>query len=182
MKGRMPNCGPVVALVGAHTLPKRNLVSPISRMAGRPEITRYTLMHSTKPTATMPHSRKIRWMACSMALRVRRLLPAVRFIEFSFPNDGEAPSPAAAGEGPRFVLLGGRHGARILDEGGGVLGGSEVEEGLRRRGQGRAVLGHQHEGPLNGVAAVQYGGLGAGHAAYGDGLHGILTLHSGEGA
>ena len=40
----MPNCGPVVALVGAHTLPKRNLVSPISRMAGRPEITRYTLM------------------------------------------------------------------------------------------------------------------------------------------
>ena len=43
----------------AHTLPKRKLVSPISRMAGRPEITRYTLMHSTKPTATMPHSRKI---------------------------------------------------------------------------------------------------------------------------
>ena len=102
----MPNCGPVVALVGAHTLPKRNLVSPISRIAGRPEITRYTLMHSTKPTATMPHSRKIRWMACSMALRVRRLLPAVRFIEFSFPDNGEAPSPAAAGEGPpiRFYL------------------------------------------------------------------------------
>ena len=31
-------------------------------MAGRPEMMRYTLMHSTKATATMPHSRKSRCM------------------------------------------------------------------------------------------------------------------------
>ena len=94
------------AASGQRGVVRRLLEQVTGLLAGRPEITRYTLMHSTKPTATMPHSRKIRWMACSMALRVRRLLPAVRFIEFSFPDNREAPSPAAADEGLpiRFYL------------------------------------------------------------------------------
>jgi hypothetical protein len=44
--------GPVVVLVGSHTLPERNFPRPISRMAGSPETTRYTLMPSTKATLT----------------------------------------------------------------------------------------------------------------------------------
>ena len=60
IKARIPNCAPVVVFVGSQTRPNRNLNRPISRMAGRPERIRYRLMSSTKATATMPQSRKIR--------------------------------------------------------------------------------------------------------------------------
>ena len=45
--------------MGAQVCPSRKSVRPISFIAGTPEIIRYTLMTSTKPTATMPHSRKM---------------------------------------------------------------------------------------------------------------------------
>ena len=38
MKGRMPNCG--CAPLESHTGPNRNLIRPISRMAGMPETIR----------------------------------------------------------------------------------------------------------------------------------------------
>ena len=62
-------------------------------------------------------------------------------------------------------LFGNGHRTGRLDEVIGGGGGCVVEEGLRRGGQGFAGFGHQHEGPLNGVAAVQNGGFRAGYAA-----------------
>ena len=58
---------------------------------------------------------------------------------------------------------------------------NSLEERLCRGREGLAGLGRQHEGPLNGVAAVQNGFLRAGHAADRHGLDGALTLHGGEG-
>ena len=55
--------------VGAQTSPSRNSFSPIVWIAGRPEMIRYTLMNSTKATATMPQSKKIRCTAVSMPAR-----------------------------------------------------------------------------------------------------------------
>ena len=63
MKGRMPYWG--WAAVESHTGPKRKAVRPICRMAGMPEITRYTVISSTQPTVTSPRIRKMPWMMCS---------------------------------------------------------------------------------------------------------------------
>ena len=82
---------------------------------------------------------------------------------------------------PVAPLFRDRHRTGSLDQLAGSGRGSLVEECLGCGRQGLAGLGHQHEGPLNGVAAVQNSFLRAGHAAYGDGLDGVLTLYSGEG-
>ena len=56
MKGRIPNFGS--AAVDAHVFPKRNGMSPISAIAGTPEIIRYRVISSTQLTVTSPNSRK----------------------------------------------------------------------------------------------------------------------------
>ena len=61
----MPNRGS--AAVEAHSFPKRKFQRPISRMAGMPESTRYTVMASTQPTVMSPSSRKTPWTAVSSA-------------------------------------------------------------------------------------------------------------------
>ena len=65
----MPNRGS--AAVEAHSFPKRKFQRPISRMAGMPESTRYTVMASTQPTVMSPSSRKTPWMAASRTSRLR---------------------------------------------------------------------------------------------------------------
>ena len=66
IKGRMPNLGS--AAVEAHSLPNRNFTSPISLMAGMPEIIRYTVMSSTHPTVISPSRRKMPWTTFSNTL------------------------------------------------------------------------------------------------------------------
>ncbi len=51
-KGRMPNSG--WAAVEAHFVPNRNWNRPILWMAGTPEITMYTEISTTQPTASIP--------------------------------------------------------------------------------------------------------------------------------
>ena len=68
---------------------------------------------------------------------------------------------------PVAPLFRDRHRTGGLDQLAGSGRGSVVEESLGCGRQGLAGLGHQHEGTLNGVAAVQNGGFCAGHAAYG---------------
>ena len=97
MKGRMPYWAPVVVLVGSQTWPNRNLNRPIWRMAGRPEMIRYTLMTSTKPTATMPHSRKIRWITVSRALRAPVFFE--RIVGSFLVRNGKGPWPGITGQG-----------------------------------------------------------------------------------
>ena len=59
----MPNCGS--AADESQVLPNRNLTRPISRMAGMPELTRYTVMSSTLPTVIRPRIRKMPWTVFS---------------------------------------------------------------------------------------------------------------------
>ena len=55
----MPNLGS--AAVEAHTFPNKKFHSPISRIAGMPEATRYPLISSTHPTVISPSRKKITW-------------------------------------------------------------------------------------------------------------------------
>ena len=48
--------------VGAQVFPSKNAFRPICRMAGMPEITRYTLINSTNATEITPQIRKIAFM------------------------------------------------------------------------------------------------------------------------
>ena len=82
---------------------------------------------------------------------------------------------------PPWCLLCDRNRAGGLDE--VVRGGrgGVVEEGLRGVERGPRRLRHEDEGTLDGVAAVQDGLLGAGHAADGHSLDGVLALDCGEG-
>ena len=59
INGRMPNLGS--AAVEAHTFPNKKFHSPISRIAGMPETTRYPLISSTHPTVISPSRKKITW-------------------------------------------------------------------------------------------------------------------------
>src|SRR5699024_5172446 len=56
----------------------------------------------------------------------------------------------------------------------GVCGGDVVEERLSSLGKCLTALGHQDEGTLNFVAAVQDGFVGGNHTADGQGLDGVL--------
>ena len=67
-KGRMPNC----PWLPFQVAPNRKSATPIWAMAGRPEITRYTLMNSTQATATKPHRKKRAWTKNSTTSRVVR--------------------------------------------------------------------------------------------------------------
>jgi len=57
MKGSMPKEG--VAAVEAQVLLKRNGTRPILRIAGIPDITRYTVMSRTQPTVIRPSTRNM---------------------------------------------------------------------------------------------------------------------------
>ena len=63
MKGRMPNSG--WAAVEAHFVPNRNWNRPILWMAGTPEITMYTEISTTQPTASIPHRKKMKFITAS---------------------------------------------------------------------------------------------------------------------
>ena len=74
MNGNIPN-----SFVGAfHVSPKRKFQSPISRIAGTPEITRYRQMHSTNPTAAMPQRRKIHFTIFSKTFFINEFQKLLR--------------------------------------------------------------------------------------------------------
>ena len=64
--GRIPKAGSVL-LVDSQRVPKRNSTSPISRMAGSPEMMRYMVMSSTKTMAINPHTKNSPCMPRSIA-------------------------------------------------------------------------------------------------------------------
>ena len=74
-----------------------------------------------------------------------------------------------------------QHRTGVLDQLGSGGGGGEVEESLSGGGESYALLGHQHKGTLDFIAAVQDGGFGAGHTAHGEGLDSGLAFHGGQG-
>ena len=78
-------------------------------------------------------------------------------------------------------LLGHGHRTGVLDEVGSGGRGGEVKESLGSGGESNAFLGHQHEGALDLVAAIQDGGFGAGHTVHGQSLDGGLAFHGGQG-
>ena len=51
--------------VDAQVFPRRNSLSPISFMAGSPEIIRYTVIKSTDPTVTIPKTKNMPWIIFS---------------------------------------------------------------------------------------------------------------------
>ena len=158
----------------------KGLPKPISCMAGRPEMMRYTLMHSTKATATMPHSRNTRWITFSRALRAPVFFE--RIVGSFLVRNGKCPWPGIRVRGgfPGW-LLGHGHRTGVFDEVGSGGRGGEVKESLGSGGESNAFLGHQHEGALDLVAAIQDGGFGAGHTVHGQSLDGGLAFHGGQG-
>ena len=86
-----------------------------------------------------------------------------------------------AGETPRQTtrqLLVHGHSACGADEVGSVLAGGKVHKGLCLLRQGNALVGNEHEGTLDLVAAVLDGVLAALHTLHGD--HGNGVAHSGQ--
>ena len=63
INGNIPYLGS--GAVDAHSLPKRKLKSPISLIAGIPEIIKYTVMSRTQPTVIKPSMRNIPCMIFS---------------------------------------------------------------------------------------------------------------------
>ena len=59
----MPNNGS--AAVDAHLVPSRNLKKLILWMAGTPEMTMYTVISTTQPTASIPHKKKMKFITAS---------------------------------------------------------------------------------------------------------------------
>ena len=66
MKGSISKDGVVIVAVGCHTVPSKNSPTPISIIAGRPDIIRCIVIHITKPIATMPQSIKMKFMPFSI--------------------------------------------------------------------------------------------------------------------
>ena len=80
-------------------------------------------------------------------------------------------TPSRAGS-ERLLLVHG-HSACGADEVGSVLAGGKVHEGLCLLRQGHALVGDEHKGTLDLVAAVLDGSLAARHAFHGDHGYGI---------
>ena len=150
MKGRMPNSGSLA--VEAHLVPKRKSLRPISRMAGRPEMMRYTVMNSTKATATSPHRKKrtfiprssssrspffitrglFAWAACGV-LVVIGVSPFSRSVEdcqVKGRSSGEINETGENGAGPRPGL---KAGAGASPSEGGLRFNSRRAPRRRRR-------------------------------------------------
>jgi len=72
MNGRMPYEG--CAAVDSQVSPSRKGTSPICRMAGMPETTKYTVISKTQPTVTNPSIRNIPWTAVSSSCFLLRIV------------------------------------------------------------------------------------------------------------
>ena len=77
MNGKMPNFGS--AAVEAHSVPNRKFARPISRMAGRPAMTRYAVMSTTAAMLTAPQKKNTPFITLSSAWRKRYSLDALGF-------------------------------------------------------------------------------------------------------
>ena len=80
----------------------------------------------------------------------------------------------------RFFLLCHGDGAGLTDEVVRRGAGGVIKERLCRRGERLALAGHQNEGTLHGVGAVQNGLLGAVNAVYLQRLDAVLSFDRGE--